>query len=43
VSPGWVSETLRGMGRTGGVPAETVARWYVRAVEDPALTGATLQ
>jgi hypothetical protein len=35
VSPGWVSETLEGMGWsfTRGTPARDVARAYVRAVE----------
>lgn len=35
VSPPWVSETLAAMGRdpTGGLPAATVARSYVEAVE----------
>ncbi|SDM61447.1 SDR family oxidoreductase [Allokutzneria albata] len=29
MSPGWVSETLASMGRTGGTPAVEVARGYV--------------
>ncbi len=35
VSPPWVSETLKAMGQdpSGGVPAEVVARSYVRAIE----------
>jgi NAD(P)-dependent dehydrogenase (short-subunit alcohol dehydrogenase family) len=35
VSPGWVAETLAGMGRdpSAGTPAATVAGFYVRAVE----------
>ena len=35
VSPPWVSETLEAMGRPveGGLPAEVVARAYVRSVE----------
>ena len=35
VSPGWVSETLAGMGRdpSDGTPAATVAKRYVDAVE----------
>src|SRR3712207_4714076 len=35
VSPPWVSETLRAMGRdpTGGLPADAVARSYVESVE----------
>ncbi|WP_342237772.1 short chain dehydrogenase [Inquilinus sp. OTU3971] len=36
VSPGWVRETLRAMGRDGGMPAADVARAYVAAVEGPA-------
>jgi NAD(P)-dependent dehydrogenase (short-subunit alcohol dehydrogenase family) len=35
VSPPWVSETLRAMGRdpSGGLPADAVARSYVASVE----------
>lgn len=35
VSPPWVTETLQAMGRplTGGLPAATVARAYVRSIE----------
>ncbi|MFI1015909.1 short chain dehydrogenase [Streptomyces sp. NPDC020965] len=35
VSPGWIKETLRSMGRddTGGTPVSEVAQCYVRAVE----------
>ncbi len=35
VSPPWVAETLRAMGRDpdGGLPAEVVARSYVESVE----------
>jgi len=36
VSPGWVRETLRAMGRDGGTPAADVARAYVAAVEGSA-------
>lgn len=36
VSPGWVRETLRAMGRDGGTPAAEVARAYVEAVEGSA-------
>lgn len=36
VSPGWVRETLRAMGRDGGTPVADVARAYVAAVEGPA-------
>ncbi|MGF6233545.1 NAD(P)-dependent dehydrogenase (short-subunit alcohol dehydrogenase family) [Inquilinus ginsengisoli] len=36
VSPGWVRETLRAMGRDGGMPAADVAHAYVAAVEGPA-------
>lgn len=36
ISPGWVRETLRSMGRDGGTPAAEVARAYVAAVEGPA-------
>ena len=38
VSPPWVAETLKGMGRdpSGGLPAETVARSYVESVEGDA-------
>lgn len=42
VSPGWVSETLQAMGRTGGTPAAEVAARYVQAVEDRTRNGATL-
>jgi len=41
VSPGWVRETLRAMGRDGGTPAAEVARAYVEAVEGT-LTGRVL-
>jgi NAD(P)-dependent dehydrogenase (short-subunit alcohol dehydrogenase family) len=43
VSPGWVAETLQGMGRDpkAGTPAAVVAEFYVRAVEGGA-TGQTL-
>jgi NAD(P)-dependent dehydrogenase (short-subunit alcohol dehydrogenase family) len=41
VSPGWVRETLAGMGEDGGVPADVLARVYVDAVEG-AMTGSTL-
>jgi NAD(P)-dependent dehydrogenase (short-subunit alcohol dehydrogenase family) len=41
VSPPWVSETLQAMGMdaSGGMPAADVARSYVRAVQDRAITG----
>jgi NAD(P)-dependent dehydrogenase (short-subunit alcohol dehydrogenase family) len=43
VAPPWVIETLKafGMPLDGGLPAETVARSYVRAVEG-AMTGQTI-
>jgi NAD(P)-dependent dehydrogenase (short-subunit alcohol dehydrogenase family) len=42
VSPGWIRETLRGMGRDGGTPAAQVAELYVTAVEDVDWNGQTL-
>lgn len=42
VSPGWVTETLRGMGKDGGTPAAHVADRYVRAVEDTTRNGQVL-
>jgi NAD(P)-dependent dehydrogenase (short-subunit alcohol dehydrogenase family) len=41
VSPGWVRETLRAMGRDGGTPAADVAHAYVEAAEGT-ITGQVL-
>ncbi|MCP2165673.1 short chain dehydrogenase [Goodfellowiella coeruleoviolacea] len=45
VSPGWVRETLEGMGLDGadGTPAAEVARAFVHAVESPAVRGQVLR
>lgn len=43
VSPGWVRETLAALGEPdGGTPAADVARSYVEAIENSALSGRTL-